>query len=92
MPLRGDQGRPVNDLAVGLHLAREPIKAVGLGLDLHPPDMSVDDRDVDPRGAVRQAKLFQNQGVGAELGVSQQAPKRRCPEIRIPQPLWHDPV
>jgi len=63
--LGSNQSGPVHHPSVGFDLTWESLKRVGLGLDFNATDVAVDHRDIDARSAVRQAKLVQDQSVGA---------------------------
>ncbi|MCK0209771.1 hypothetical protein MWN33_17185 [Starkeya koreensis] len=69
VPLRCDQSRAINDQAVGLHLPGKPFEAVRLGLDLHAPNVAVDDGNIDTGCPMGQTKLFEHQRFGALLGT-----------------------
>ncbi len=87
--LRGDQGGPVYDQAVGRHLARQALKGVSLSLDFHAANVAIDDRDIDARGPVGQPQLFENEGVGALLRVDQKPAQGGGPQIHVSQPRRH---
>lgn len=87
--LVGDQGRPIDDAAIGLDLSWQAVEAVRLGLDLDPTDVAVDDRDVDARGAVGEAEFVDDQGVRRAGGMRQEATHRRRSQVSILQPRFH---
>jgi hypothetical protein len=64
MAWRSNQGRAINDSAVGSDLARQAIEGIGIGLDLYAADVAVYDRYINAAGAMVEAKLIDDDRVG----------------------------
>lgn len=83
MATGNDQRSPVNHLTVSSNLRRQPLKIVGIGLDLHAPEMSVDHRDINAVGAVAHTEFVNNSRIGASAGMGQKATMSCLPHISV---------
>jgi hypothetical protein len=92
MLLGDDQAGLVHHRAIGRDLARQPRERIGLGLDLDPAHMPVDDGDIDAAGTMVEPEFVDDKGVRAAAGMRQQAGIGRSSHIPIVEHHPHDGI